>query len=91
MKVLNNKWDFEWYKKELDLRRKYTHNHEGTPTEYPCKVISRLDNVSDYSSSFGATDIYYHDFLYQEEQVCKECDHKQLIWPSKQIDEIVDN
>lgn len=86
MKILNDKREFTWYKKELDFRRKYEHKHEHTPDKYPCKVTSRLDNVSDYSSSYGAIDIYYHYFIYQEEKICTECGHVELVWPSKQVE-----
>ena len=90
MKILYSKREFIWHKKKLDAEREYEHNHEYTPEKYPCKVASRLDNVSDYSSSYGAVDVYYHSFIYQEEKVCAKCGHKEIVWPSEQIEEFAE-
>ena len=86
MKILNSEREFIWYKKKLDAGREYEHEHEYVPKKYPCKVTSKLDNVSDYSSSYNATDIYYHYFIYQEDKLCTNCGHVEIVWPSKQTD-----
>lgn len=86
MKILNSEREFIWYKKKLDAKREYEHIHEFIPKKYPCKVISKLDNVSDYSCSLGAVDVYYHSFIYQEEKVCTKCGHKEMVWPSEQVE-----
>ena len=82
--------DFKWYRAKLDLERRTQHVHQGTPNTYPCKVSSRLDPQTDYSSSLGAKDIYTHYFIYQEHKVCPKCGHKSMEWPSDQIEAMME-
>jgi hypothetical protein len=75
MKELSNSEDFVWYKRELDLSRKYDHLHSGEPEEYPCRVYSRF-----YDDPYGPY-TYYHTFLYQKESVCEHCGNITITWP----------
>ena len=77
-KILYDKNEFEWYKKKLDAEREYDHLHLNEPKKYPCGI--RSDFYDDPNSPYT----YYHYFYYQQEVICKECDHKGLIWPHEE-------
>lgn len=79
--LLKDESDFHWYKMKIDVesKRKYLHygEPENEPKKYPCKVESALtfdDHGPDY---------YTHKFTYQVETICKECGHKEIIWPDE--------
>ena len=76
MKLLENKDDFFWHKKKLDVNNKYNHDHFGEPAKYPCKVVSR------WGDDPNGPYYYTHSFIYQEEVICDKCGHKKTIWPN---------
>jgi len=78
---LGCKNDFDWYKKKLNANSRYEFAHDGDPSKYPCKVVSKLEY--DNSSSFGGRDTYNHEFVYQVEKICSSCGHKEIIWPDE--------
>jgi len=71
-----NKDDFEWYKKELDVKAKYAHEHHGEPEKYPCRIFE-----SEWWDNPNGPYSYSHSFIYQQEIVCPTCGHKHLVWP----------
>ena len=91
MTLLSSKTDFIWYKKKLDIQHKIEFEHVEEPKQYPCKVHSKIDMETDWSSRRGATDKYYHYFIYQEEQVCDMCGHRTKVWPTKQIEDAIED
>ena len=76
MKELTKKDDFHRYKKELDLARKYEHEHRGgEPLRYPCRVYSEF--FDDPNGPYT----YNHTFVYQQNHDCEKCGHNTMIWP----------
>jgi hypothetical protein len=74
LEILTCKDDFEWYCKELDVRHKYRHEHNGKPDRYPCKIESQWHD--DPNGPY----YYEHEFYYQKEEVCPCCKHKIMVW-----------
>lgn len=72
--ILNNKKEFEWYCKGLDVRAKYNYDHNGEPEKYPCKVESSLHD--DPNGPY----YYEHEFYYKKKEVCPCCKHEILVW-----------
>lgn len=75
--IFNNKEDFEWYKKKLDVDRKYAHLHFGDPRQYPCEIWD-----SEFWDNPNGPREYHHSFLYQQEVICEKCGHKEFVWPN---------
>lgn len=75
METLDNKSDFDWYKRTLNGDGRYEHGHRGEPSEYPCMVISEF---WDYYPNSSYT--YNHTFYYQQEVVCDKCGSKKMVW-----------
>lgn len=75
METLESKEDFEWYKKKLDVERKYTHEHTGVPKKYPCRVKSSWwdDPNGPYT--------YDHSFIYKQKVSCESCNSSKEVWP----------
>jgi len=73
--ILESAEDFNWYCKKLDVDGKYNHRHIGTPSKYPCKVLS------EWGDEPNGPYFYVHDFIYQQTITCECCGHKKLIWP----------
>ena len=68
--------DFFWYKTELDVARKYEHDHEGgLPDRYPCRVYS------DFFDNPNGPYTYFHTFVYKVENICEGCGHSTMVWP----------
>lgn len=74
MKLIEDNDAWKWYKKALDVERKYEHRHNGMPNSYPCKVESEFwdDPNGPYT--------YNHSFIYQQEATCEKCGHKTKEW-----------
>jgi hypothetical protein len=75
MRYLNEKKDFDWYKKELDVQSRYDHRHNNDPEKYPCRVRSQ------WSDDPQGPYTYDHFFTYQQEVACESCGHKKHVWP----------
>lgn len=73
MKKLNNKQDFEWHCKWLDVEGRY--EHSGLPQAYPCIVSS------DWWDNPNGPYTYFHKFYYEEEHECSECGHISKKFP----------
>lgn len=73
MEKLDNKNDFDWYKRTLNGDRCHEHCHRGEPDKYPCMVMSELWNDLNEHT-------YYHAFYYQQEVVCDKCGNKKMVW-----------
>ena len=79
-KILKTKYDFYWYKKELDLKRRYQHDHcGGEPEKYPCIVVSH------WGDNPNGPYYYDHVFYYKQKKstICKYCGKKttKVFWP----------
>jgi len=72
---LDDKNDFEWYKKRLDADGKYDYDHIGEPTKYPCRVLSEYEDVDCRPLT------YRHKFIYLNTVTCSECGHTKQVWP----------
>jgi len=75
MELLKNEFDFKWYKKELDLKRKCECRHKGEPEKYPCKV------ESDWWENGRGPYQYDHEFTYEQKVVCDSCGTEKVVWP----------
>jgi len=75
-KLIKNAKDFDWYVAKLDVDGKYHHSHLGYPEKFPCKVFSK------WGDDPNGPYYYEHKFIYLQEVTCKECGHKEYIWPN---------
>ena len=78
-RIINSQHEWNWYKAELDLDRKYPHKHEGgDPAQFPCNVKSEL---FPYNGSSNGYDEYHHEFYYEHINKCEKCGHEKTFMP----------
>lgn len=77
--LLKNKWDWKWYKSEIDLKKRCEHKHIEEPERFPCLVNSY---ITEYTRNPNEC---RHSFLYEEENLCSHCGHKTSKWPTINI------